>query len=353
VEGHDPSLPSHGRLGGGGTGPSLPAVYAGATVPEEAALTTRLVQADRDQARIRDRATYAAWGQPASLDGYLEFEDRLRDHPWGRERSAQWQLRSEQDEVLCSCETYRMTSRIGTGPATGHAYGVASVFTDQSLRGHGHAADLLGRVAAAVAAVDPRAQAMVLFSDVAPEIYARMGYAARPAFELVFDPLAGNPGAGVDRLLDEAGAAAALASAPYPPGPFAIRPEPGQLDWQLERERLLCAQFRRPRPEAWGAVAGAGFALWCASPFRNALLVLVLHAPVPEAAAALVAAARRTAHGAGLARVVLWEDPLRWPDLGARVEDRTPRLDAIPMIRPLDPRVAPDAWVWIPRVLWL
>lgn len=314
----------------------------------------QLVQVDLERARRRDFDTFAAWGPPFGLEAYVAAEGRLRDHPWGRDRSAQWQLCSDTGEVLCSCETYRMACRLEAGgPVEGHAYGVATVFTDARLRGRGYAGALLDRVAEAVAATDPRAQALVLFSDVDPEIYARMGYVARPALERVFDPLDGAPGGGVDRLLDEAGARAALAAAPVPPGGFVIRPEPAQLDWHLERERLICAPYGRPRPDTRGAAAGAGCILWCADPGRDRLLVLALHAPEPEAAAALLASARRAARSAGLGRVALWGDPAEGPDLGGRVEDRTPRRDAVPMIRPLDPRVAPDAWTWIPRILWL
>lgn len=307
----------------------------------------QLIQADRSQAAARDRATYAAWGPPFTLPEYLAAEARLRDHPWGRACSAQWQLRSEAGEVLCSCETYRMPSRVGTG--AGHTYGVATVFTEAHLRGRGYAGDLLGRVGDALASADPAAQALVLFSDVAPELYARLGYVARPALDLVFEPLDGPPGAGVERLLDRAGAAAALAALPAPPGAFAVRPVPDQLDWHLERERVLCALNGRPQLPAWGAAAGDGLVLWTADPGHDRLLVLLLHAP--EGAGALVAAARRAAAAAGLGRVVLWGDPAQVP--GARVEDRAPRRDAIPMIRPLDPRLAPGAWTWIPRILWL
>ncbi|MGA2079859.1 MAG: GNAT family N-acetyltransferase [Holophaga sp.] len=313
-----------------------------------------LVQADDAQARERDRATYAAWGGPLAVERYQEMEARIRDHPWSRAVSTLWLLRSDQGEVLSSCETYRMPSVLRDGsPASGHAYAVASVFTDPDRRRQGCARELLDRLGRALAEADPGAQAMILFSDVPPATYGKCGFTARPALELVLDSVPGDPRDGVDELLTEAAAARAPEGMPPGPGRFVVAPAGDQVDWHLERERIYAEVLGRPRPSAWGARAGAGTALWTADYRYGQLALLACHAPDPAQAEALVASARRTAFAAGLPRTVLWRTPETPPWIQARVQDRVPRLDSVPMIRPLDGRVRPEDWAWIPRILWV
>ncbi len=313
-----------------------------------------LEKATPDQARQRDRATHAAWGGPLPVERYMATERRLRAHAWSRAGSAVWLLRSDRGEVLCSCETYRMPSLLRDGvPVPGHAYGIASVFTDADLRGQGHATELLERLVRAVRDEDPGAQALVLYSDVPPRTYERSGFTAGPALELVFDALPGDPGHGVDELFTESRAAQALDLLPPPPGRFVILPEPAQVDWQLERERIYAEALGRVRPRTWGARRGGAFALWSADPRDGRLALLLLHAPERADAEALLASARRAAFDAGLARAVLWRTPPELPWPRARVEDRALRLDSVPMIRPLDPRIRPADWTWVPRILWV
>lgn len=302
-----------------------------------------LIEATPEMSRIRDRATYEAWGGGLSLDGYLQVEGRLRGHPWAREGAAAWQLRSESGETLCSCETYRMPSLARGVP--GHTYAIASVYTEPHLRRRGHVGALLARLGERLARADARAQAMVLFSDVALETYGKSGFAARPALQLVFPAQAGDPGGGVDALLREDEVPRVLEAMPAPEGAFAIRPTAAQIDWQLERSR--------PGPGACGARLGGAAVLWSADPRKGELLILLLHAPHRAQARALVASARRAAAAAGLERAVLWRSPGDPPWPGARAEDRLERLRAVPMIRPLDPRIRAEDWDWIPRALWV
>jgi hypothetical protein len=124
------------------------------------------------------------------------------------------------------------------------------------------------------------------------------------------------------------------------------------VDWHLERERIFTELLGRTRPPACGARSGPGVILWAADPRENQLTVLLLHAPEARAEA-LVTCARRAAHAAGLGRVVLWTTPADPPLSGGLREDRLDRLDSVPMVRPLDPRVRVQDWDWIPRALWV
>ena len=312
-----------------------------------------LTEATPEMSRARDRDTYGAWGGPLPMAAYLQFEWRLRNHAWARATRALWLLCADDGEVLTSCETYRMPSLRSDGPVTGHSYGVASVYTEPHKRRRGYVTELLTRLAGHLASLDPAAQAMFLFSDVAPGVYQRSGFVARPALNLAFAAMPGDPEQGVDELLPERRAAQALAAMAPPGGAFAILPDPDQIDWHFERERIFAAVMGRSRPPACGARLGGATALWAAEYRTGQLMVLLLHAPGPGEAEALLACARRTAHAAGLSRAVLWKNPRDGPWPEAQLEDRAERLDSVPMILPLEARVRAADWEWIPRVLWV
>jgi hypothetical protein len=314
-----------------------------------------LVEATPEMSRERSRATHDAWGVGQSVDAYMALEERLRTQAWPRAALALWLLCADLGgEVLASCETYRMPSQLQAGGRVqGHSYGIASVYTEPPKRRQGHVTELLSRLGSHLARIDPDAQAMILFSDVPLGVYERSGFAARPALNLAFVPLPGDPRGGVDAMLSEDQVAEALAGMPPPADAFTIRPVAAQIDWHLERERIFSEVMARPRPTACGARIGGATALWAADHREGNLTFLLLHAPGRSEAEALVASARRTANAAGLARVVLWRTPQDLPFPQAVLEDRLGALDSVPMIRPLDPRVRPADWTWIPRAIWV
>jgi hypothetical protein len=84
------------------------------------------------------------------------------------------------------------------------------------------------------------------------------------------------------------------------------------------------------------------------------LMVLMFDARTLEDAAALLGAARRVAHRASLAQVVLWEEPAI-ASLLAKVPGgvRVPREGALPMLRPLRPGLPSIETTPIPRALWV
>ena len=129
-----------------------------------------LVQATPEMSSERDRATHEAWGGPLAVERYQALERRLRGHGWSREVLRGWLLCAEGGEVLSSCETYRMPSRIEGAP--GHSYAIASVYTEPDKRRKGYAAELLSRLGECLAGTGD-AQAMILFSDVALRQMAR------------------------------------------------------------------------------------------------------------------------------------------------------------------------------------
>ncbi|HLM71259.1 MAG TPA: hypothetical protein VK459_01150, partial [Polyangiaceae bacterium] len=203
----------------------------------------RILLATDEQKIERDLLAHEAWGQGLSPEGFAERERRLRAQAWAREVMLTWLLVDEAGEILASCETFRMESALHQkdgDPIAGSTYGVASVFTEPKLRGRGYASRMMALLPAALLARDPGALSIVLFSDVGPGIYARVGYVERPAFDWVLDPVEGDPGEGVE-LIGEEEVVSALSLIPRPAEGFVVWPTAGQVDWHLERERIYAS----------------------------------------------------------------------------------------------------------------
>jgi len=317
----------------------------------------RLVLASDEQQATRDAVTYSAWGAPLAIQGYLEREQRLRGHPWSRAELKMWLLCAEQGEVLASCETYRTDSFLRAPDGTlapGDSFAIASVFTEERLRGRGYATKLMDLLASELERASPRAHSALLFSDVGAPLYRRSGYQETPAWDWRFTPEPGEPSELVDRLLQDTEGGAALARMRRPELPFFYWPSASQVDWHIERERIYAELMPRPRPEANGAVAGESTALWYMMGRTGTLMVLMFDARTAEDAAALLGAARRVAHRAGLSKVVVWEEPATAP-LVAQVAGGTRELreGSLPMIRPLRPGMPSPEPTPIPRALWV
>lgn len=320
-----------------------------------------LILATDEQKIERDVLAQEVWGQGLTPEGFAERELRLRGQRWAREVMLTWLLVDEAGAVLASCETFRMDSFLypkggagGAGAASaGSTYAVASVFTEPRLRGRGYASRMMALLSEELVRIDPAAQASVLYSDVGPTIYARVGYVGRPAFDRVLPPEKGDPEEGVE-LVGEADIERAMALIPRPSRGFVVWPTAEQVDWHLERERVYASLLGGDRPTGTGARAGGSVALWACNFKSNDLMILILHANETRELQAIVRSARRTAGRAGLSRVLLWEQPsgAPWPS-GPEAGERRPREGGLPMLKPLDPRVSPEDWEVIPRALWV
>jgi GNAT superfamily N-acetyltransferase len=318
-----------------------------------------LVAATEEQRVQRDALTYSEWGKLLSLEDYAAREKRLRAHPWSRSDMRTWLLCGEDGGVLASCETFRTGSFLrppGGSLVPGDSFAIASVFTEERLRGHGYATRLMDLLAAELER-QPRAQAALLFSDVGPRIYARSGYQALPAWDWNLAPSPGDPAGPVDSLLRENELGTALGRLRHPEAPFFFWPGPAQLDWHLERGRIYVEHLGCSLPASAGATAGASTILWGLVGRSAELTVLMLDARSTSETWALLEAARREASRSGLSRVILWEEPSHAPFLPLLKGGGTFRVardGSLPMVRPLHPGLPPvSPLLPVPRGLWV
>jgi GNAT superfamily N-acetyltransferase len=296
----------------------------------------------------RDRLTFLAWGAPLDPAGYLERERRLRAHAFARAGLRGWLLRRAGDEcVLASCETYRMPSR--AGGTWSQSFAVASVFTEPALRGHGYASLLMRLLTNRLRVDAPDAHAIALYSDVGAPIYARVGYTARQAQELVLPAEPGDPGADGIQLVAEPALPELHRRLAPPADRFLIWPTPEQLDWHLERARIYGQLLGREPPAVCGAYCDAAAIAWAADLRSRRLRVLLVQAETGEQARLMLRAAARVAAAHALSEVRAWW----WPGLCEVGFTVGPREGSLPMLLPLAPGVAADDWRWIPRALWV
>lgn len=311
----------------------------------------RLVLATDEQKRQRDSLMFTTWGDPLTPEQWLDREERLRAQAWAKAGMQTWFLCAEgSGEILSSCETFRMTSALRGAP--GSTYGIASVFTEEKLRGRSFSGELLSRVLERLRAEDAGAQASILFSEVGARIYERLGYVARAEWDVdwLFPPLPGEP-AGV---IPPEALAEGLARVPRPADPFVVFPTAEQLGWHRERERLYSGYLGRQRAMGCGARAGESTILWVANLRYQELFVLWIHAANAGEAGALIESARRVAGAASLKGVRLWNCPMPegWTVEGSGGK-AVPRPLSLAMIKPLCEGLHPDDWRSIQRAVWI
>jgi ribosomal protein S18 acetylase RimI-like enzyme len=310
----------------------------------------QLVRATPSQAAELDERSHAEWGAGLTATAHVARERRLRNGLWPRSTHDTWAL-VDADQVLASCETYRVACTVDGEP--GLAWEIASVFVEPLLRGRGYATRLLEELSARLRP-EPGARALVLYSDVAPSrLYERLGFVARPAGDRVVPPEIEDPDDGPWIRFGETELADVHSRVVPFGGPgFSIWPSLAQIDWHLDRSRTRAELVGWRRSSRCGAQLGQDVVIWTEDRESDALLLLLLTARVPRAAGMLISAAARTAAELGLKEVRAWETPLpgAWPaDLGAPVA----RNGSVPMIRPFAPDVDPEGWTFIPRGLWV
>jgi hypothetical protein len=314
------------------------------------------VEATEDEKRERDALCHEAWGTRLSVGEFVDREVELRKTPFARHSMKTWLLVEEGGRSpLASLETYEVASRHGI--RGGRSFEIASVYTAPMLRGLGHATQLVRLVGEQLARL-PGAQAMTLYSDVGDEIYARAGYAPRPAMDWRI-PAARDTAAKVARVDGDAAVAAVLDAHP-PRGRFALVPSFEQIGWHRARERIYAARLDRPIVQHGVLACDGGHALLAGDLKNERLLVLAWWAENTAAAARLAAAAADEAARVGLGHVNAWasiandDDPftVALPWVGAELQ---PREGSLPMVRPLPaaPGLVASAWRDIPRALWV
>jgi len=324
----------------------------------------RLIRPDLDACRERDRVTHAAWGASLTLEQYLAREQRLRAHPWAREGMRTWFLASARGEVLSSCETFQMESRMESALSgrPGHIYGIASVFTEAAQRGKGYASRMIRGMIEDLESEDPEFQGMVLFSEVGDRLYGRLGFEVVESLEwLVKEPFSVPKRASQSVTRIENGSTQALAllrDYRELSMDFHVRPTWSQLDWHWERSRIYAELLERELPAFQVLQHEQGYSFWAADFKNGKFRALVFVAETVEAWLAMAHEAAVEGRRVGLHEVSIWHTPrVIAPELRAELVSRpgielAPRVDELTMVR-FGKRRPDRSWAEVPRALWI
>jgi hypothetical protein len=283
----------------------------------------------------RNRLTFPEWGGLLTPNQYLAREQHLRAQAFSKGMTT-W-LWCNGDAVLASCETYACDSQIDGQPGLSWAF--ASVFTEQALRGNGHATKMMDAVIERLAQ-RANAQACVLFSDVGERIYARSGFIGVPAQDWILPPQHGAP----EKAVVPLDGTLTLDSGVLRREGLVLPPSSQQLDWMFAREAFYAQMLNRQRPSFRGAHAADAQAIWAANYKTSELVVLWLDGKDTQL---VLRAAQRQAWRCGLERVRLWAIPdSPKPETATAVA----RDGELPMYRPFRPVTA---WSHVQRALWV
>lgn len=269
-------------------------------------------------------------------------------HPYGNRRV--FVLLEDDSNFSSSCEVL-------TIPVEGDAaiWHIACVWTPEEHRKLGAASALIRAVIESARASG--VAALILWSDISPAFYERLGFSiATPALNDVSLP-ALRAITAISEVVDIAADSdmnSITCDECAPLHAETPRLTPSRLDWAVAPERFRVAQGLHAPLAARGSRYAGGVAVWCMD--ANELAILLLRAPTIAVAQALLTRAQDVAAIAGLARVRLWEgaqtqagDSINdWVAAqgGGAVEPRTQR---IPMVLAFE---KPLSLCGVDRGLW-
>src|SRR5712692_3692139 len=120
-------------------------------------------------------ATYEIWHEGLSRRAYARFYAAQTATPWGRAHIERQAL-VDGNQVLASAKLYAFDATLD-GRAVRVA-GLGAIFTQPAHRGRGAARELAERMLESAAAGG--ADVALLFSEIGPDYYARLGFTALP-----------------------------------------------------------------------------------------------------------------------------------------------------------------------------
>ncbi len=139
--------------------------------------------------RVMD-GTYPIWNEGISREAFSRWNLALMATPWGREHLTRVAL-VEGDAILASAKRYILRASVGDRRVS--VLGIGAVFTPPERRGRGHARALIDALLDEAAGEGHHFA--LLFSEIGPGYYERMGFRVvpRPSFEI--EVLPGRRGA--------------------------------------------------------------------------------------------------------------------------------------------------------------
>ncbi|KAL3467384.1 hypothetical protein BJX64DRAFT_248532 [Aspergillus heterothallicus] len=329
---------------------------------------------ETESSRIGDQ-TSNDWKDALTVPQYLEECAHLLTVPLARNNGiTQWVLVDksqpvEERIVLASCESFLKKALISG--ANGKVeevivHGIAGVYCESKLRKRGYASRLLKELSRTLptwrADTGTRCVASVLYSDIDPRFYQRLGWNPFPSYHLEFEatakPHVATPlHAGDLAALCEKDEAILRSSISRPPSKgnnrFTIIPDHDHIVWHHCKEEFGSQRIFGKTPLVKGAISGIPgnrvWAIWThrfyrnpkSEPSANVLYILRLviegDAATAEDVRAVLRAAQAEAAEWELAKVKLWSPTDSLEGLikaaGVPFQGRTRTQESIPCLQ--------------------
>ncbi|KAL2817349.1 hypothetical protein BJX63DRAFT_110193 [Aspergillus granulosus] len=284
------------------------------------------------------------WKDALTVPQYLEEYAYLLTVPLARNSGiTQWILVDKSQPVdkrtvLASCETFLKRALVRDADGRSEeviAHGIASVYCEFKLRNRGYASRLLKELSITLrtwrADTKTKCAASVLYSDIDPGFYQRLGWNPFPSYHLEFEPHATPHGATplsaedlavlCEKDTDMLRSSISKPSTGNKPC-FAIIPDHDHIVWHHSKEEFGAQRLFGKTPLVKGAIAGTpGNRIWAIWTHRfyhhpdsnssgNVLYILRFviegDAPAVEDVRAVLRSAQTEAAEWGLAKVKLW-----------------------------------------------
>ncbi|KNE60180.1 hypothetical protein AMAG_05599 [Allomyces macrogynus ATCC 38327] len=137
------------------------------------------------------RENYEEWGRASglTLNQYFEREKVLQLTAFAQGAHMSWvlvaanEVNAADPTILASCETFHRVGRLGDQLV--NVWVMAAVFVDQAQRGHGYSKHLVTMIRDHWIAQCPDLGVSILYSDVGPRFYDKLGWRVFPSDALV------------------------------------------------------------------------------------------------------------------------------------------------------------------------
>jgi predicted N-acetyltransferase YhbS len=199
----------------------------------------RLESRDTAQQEVILDDTYPVWGEGLTRDAYGRWNRAQLQTAWGLGHLRRVAL-VDGNDVVASAKRYDLEARLDGRLVS--VLGIGAVFTPEPRRGRGHAAALLDLMHEDACA---RGCAWsLLFSEIGPAYYERLGYREIPKTELTLEVIR-HAGKGAPAVLVRAGETADLpwiaemCARETEQASFALVRSPEMIAFGLTRRRLL------------------------------------------------------------------------------------------------------------------
>ena len=184
-------------------------------------------------------STFEIWSEGLSRSAHTKYDAAQRATAWGRERLRRWAL-VDGEQLLASAKEYLFDATLDGREI--RVCGIAAVLTEPLHRRRGHARVMIERLIDRAAAGG--CDLALLFSEIDPEYYARLGFMPIPTFDLDLRVAAsdrrGAPAvlvrAGEDRDLADLAAMGEVRASPYR---FHLARDPDLIHYAIAKKRMM------------------------------------------------------------------------------------------------------------------